>query len=582
MAKVRALLVLLVVSIDLTLCGGIDQVRLLGPQAVNLWRLETAGPGGDNPANSIDGSNSNLDADADESLLGAQLEGTFPEHWFTQPLDHFPSADASDAPGHTFEQRYWLNTRNYRPAPGAPVIVLDGGETSGEDRLPFLDTGIVEILTKATGGVGVVLEHRYYGRSVPVQNFTTDSLRWLNNAQSAADSANFMANVKFPGIEEDLTAPGHPWIYYGGSYAGARAAHMRVLYPDLVFGAIASSGVTHADIENWEYMEIIRRAADPECSRNLQQSIELIDTLLDIPLTRTPIKALFGLAGLEHDEDFVSLLEAPLGAWQGKVWDPEVGSPLWDQFCEVINRPFKYGNDDQAVTYDADIGVVSVTKDLSVTVPVYNYAQWIKQNYVSQCTESVEECFGTYNDTQFQATDLDETWRLWVFQVCTEWGYFSTAPPPTHPRIVSRRLTLDYESKICKQARSCSTQLNCVITNHRIQAYPPGEHFVVPPLPNVTAVNVLGDYDIEADRLAIIDGEVDPWRPVTPHSEYARNREDTILRPFKLIPNGVHHYDEYGRRNISEEPPEIQQIHEEMIGFVVAWLEDWEVARVSA
>ena len=27
-----------------------------------------------------------------------------------------------------------------------------------------------------------------------------------------------------------------------GSYAGARAAHMRVLYPDLVFGAIASSG----------------------------------------------------------------------------------------------------------------------------------------------------------------------------------------------------------------------------------------------------------------------------------------------------------------------------------------------------
>ena len=27
-----------------------------------------------------------------------------------------------------------------------------------------------------------------------------------------------------------------------GSYAGARAAHMRVLYPDLVFGAIGSSG----------------------------------------------------------------------------------------------------------------------------------------------------------------------------------------------------------------------------------------------------------------------------------------------------------------------------------------------------
>ena len=39
--------------------------------------------------------------------------------------------------------------------------------------------------------------------------------RFLNNAQSAADSANFMANVKFDGIDEDLTAPNHPWIYYG-------------------------------------------------------------------------------------------------------------------------------------------------------------------------------------------------------------------------------------------------------------------------------------------------------------------------------------------------------------------------------
>jgi len=32
-----------------------------------------------------------------------------------------------------------------------------------KDRLPFLDTGIVDILTNATGGLSVVLEHRYYG-----------------------------------------------------------------------------------------------------------------------------------------------------------------------------------------------------------------------------------------------------------------------------------------------------------------------------------------------------------------------------------------------------------------------------------
>ena len=59
-------------------------------------------------------------------------------------------------------------------------------------------------------------------------------------------------------------------------------------------------------------MEIIRRAADRVCSGNLQVSIEIIDSLLSNPLTRTPIKSLFGVAALEHDEDFVSLIEVSL------------------------------------------------------------------------------------------------------------------------------------------------------------------------------------------------------------------------------------------------------------------------------
>ena len=96
---------------------------------------------------------------------------SFPQFNFTQPLDHF--ADT----GFSFPQRYWVSTRHYKT--GGPVIVLDGGETSGAGRLSFLDTGIVDILANATNGLGIVLEHRYYGRSVPVQNFTTDSLRYV-------------------------------------------------------------------------------------------------------------------------------------------------------------------------------------------------------------------------------------------------------------------------------------------------------------------------------------------------------------------------------------------------------------------
>lgn len=41
------------------------------------------------------------------------------------------------------------------------MFLLDGGETSGEDRLPFLEKGILEILSNATGGLSIVIEHRW-------------------------------------------------------------------------------------------------------------------------------------------------------------------------------------------------------------------------------------------------------------------------------------------------------------------------------------------------------------------------------------------------------------------------------------
>ncbi|OSX59888.1 hypothetical protein POSPLADRAFT_1183590 [Postia placenta MAD-698-R-SB12] len=523
------------------------------PQAVNLWKLNQAAAA----ASRATTPRGLLVQAPQDALSYTEEPPEFPAQYLTQPLDHF----SNDS--HTFEQRYWINTRHYKPGTNAPVIVLDGGETSGEDRIPFLDTGIVEILAHATGGVGVVLEHRYYGTSMPVENLTTDSLRWLNNDQAAADSAYFMSNVKFTGIEEDLTAPNAPWIYYGGSYAGARAAHMRVIYPDLVYGAIASSGVTHAAIQNWEYMDIIRRAAEPECSSNIQSAIETIDTVLSIPHLRIVLKRLFGLEELVHDDDFASLLESPMGYWQGKNWDPSVGSTKFEEFCDVLAKP-PTGSEltalSDGMSYDELTGTMSLPGGLNVPLVVYNYAQYVKEHFVSMCPEgfSVEDCFGTYDDARYHDTTVEDTWRLWLFQVCTEWGYFMTAPPEGHPRIISRRLTLEYESKICRQA------------------FEPGKHFIVPSMPNITAVNALGDFTIAADRLAIIDGEVDPWRPDTPHSEYAPDRLDTILRPFKLIPGGVHHYDEYGLRDLSAEPPEIEKIHREMIEFVTAWLEEWE------
>lgn len=74
-------------------------------------------------------------------------------HCFDQRISHF-----DDSVKGTFCQRYWYDDTYYKE--GGPVFLLDGGETSGADRLPFLEKGILQILSNATGGLGIVLEHR--------------------------------------------------------------------------------------------------------------------------------------------------------------------------------------------------------------------------------------------------------------------------------------------------------------------------------------------------------------------------------------------------------------------------------------
>lgn len=191
-----------------------------------------------------------------------------------------------------------------------------------------------------------------------------------------------------------------------------------------------------------------------------------------------------------------------------------------------------------------------------------NYAGYILENYVATCADGeIEACFG-YPDSYYEQTDLNQTWRPWQFQVCTQWGHFFTAPPDEDlPRIVSRLRTVETESRACRKA------------------FPAGEYFTVPVLPNITSLNVLGGVYIASDRLALIDGEADPWRPMTPHSQYFSdtNRSDTVSEPFKLIPEGVHHWDENGLADHAEEPLDIQAIHLEEEAFVKAWLEEFEL-----
>lgn len=106
-----------------TVSSSSNFLHVLGPQAVNIRRLQK----------SMEGT-----VQARELTSGLLVQGANrhsppmpPEEewkglklgWFEQPLDHFDSSNP-----HTFKQRYWVNTRHYTSKEGTPVIILDGGE----------------------------------------------------------------------------------------------------------------------------------------------------------------------------------------------------------------------------------------------------------------------------------------------------------------------------------------------------------------------------------------------------------------------------------------------------------------------
>ncbi|KAK3016390.1 hypothetical protein RJ639_007368 [Escallonia herrerae] len=162
--------------------------------------------------------------------------------YFDQRLDHFSFADLPN-----FPQRYLINTEHWvGPARMGPIFftaatrgILSGSPTTpasfGKSRLalvPWSSSPKLSIMS---------LKHRYYGESMPYgsrdeayRNATT--LAHLTTEQALADFAVLITNLK-----RNLSAETCPVVLFGGSYGGMLAAWMRLKYPQIAIGALASS-----------------------------------------------------------------------------------------------------------------------------------------------------------------------------------------------------------------------------------------------------------------------------------------------------------------------------------------------------
>lgn len=329
---------------------------------------------------------------------------TYAAHTIDMPIDHFPNSDRyTPHTTATFKQRYFFDSTYYQP--GGPVFLYIGGEVDAGYRFPNLETGIIQILMNATNGLGVILENRYYGESYPFNTSTTDELRFLTTEQTIADNAYFAQHAIFPGVSGNLSAPGTPWILYGGSLAGAQTAFSLVEYEGLLWGGIGSSGVIHAVHTYPEWYNPIQKYAPGDCVADINAIVDKMDSLISSNNTVAiqQLKDIFGLGSLTDIRDFANTIAFPIGGpmfyptntWQELNWYPPYDSRDFFYFCDSIT------NINQPANISAvDYALANYTNGEPWT-GLGGYADYVKRVLVDACPSpdllDTTECYSTQN-----------------------------------------------------------------------------------------------------------------------------------------------------------------------------------------
>lgn len=127
------------------------------------------------------------------SLAGPDLSSCS-IRFYDQTLDHFSFASPPQA---TFRQRYIVCDKYWsRKADGSrgPIFFYFGNEA---DVFLYVNhTGLMHENAPAMGAAMIFAEHRYYGRSTPFPDGTSDCLRWLTSDQALADYAQLIRFFK--------------------------------------------------------------------------------------------------------------------------------------------------------------------------------------------------------------------------------------------------------------------------------------------------------------------------------------------------------------------------------------------------
>lgn len=317
---------------------------------------------------------------------------------FTQRVNHF---DANDT--RTFQQRYWVNS-SYASGYDAPVIYYICGESRCSPANGFALT-----LAKELHAYAITLEHRYYGDSIPVADYSAKNMKYLSADEALADLDAFQAWVT---NEKKLTGE---WISVGGSYSGALSAYYRLTYSKKIAGALASSGPVEAKAAFEEYDFQVATVIPEACRATIQRVTAEVERDLRQKDTREAVKKLFGSAEVKDDVDFLYII-ADMAAIAIQYGSRE-------EFCGTITK-----------AKDAKAAYAKIGLDLF-------------EGFGMTTLEDTAQGNMSVDPNDYRSNGM----RQWLYQSCTEFGYWQVAYPDPKFSSRSARIDLPFHNEICER-----------------------------------------------------------------------------------------------------------------------------------
>lgn len=189
-----------------------------------------------------------------------------------------------------------MNNEYYKT--GGPVFIMIGGE--GAASASWMHAGAWINYAKTHNALIFMLEHRFYGKSHPTPDLSVDSLKYLNSEQAIADLAYFIMLKMF---ELNIMTK---WIAFGGSYAGALAVWLREKHPNLVIGAVSSSGPILAKADFIEYFQVVEnslRTRSDYCASEIKNALYQLKLLVNLTQGRSLLSKYFNFCTPLEESD---------------------------------------------------------------------------------------------------------------------------------------------------------------------------------------------------------------------------------------------------------------------------------------